>query len=467
MLDVRSAGVKSHSVTLEAAAVAGSTPGIETMRRRVTAADVRAECVRLGFDLVGLTDVRASDHEAFLRSWLEAGRHGTMAYLSREDAVDRRVRPDAAHPELRTAIVLGINYWNEPARSAVRTTSAARGEERASANDSLATAGPLADAQPTAEDPSRGIIARYARGRDYHKVIKSKLFALLRWLEQEVGRELPRARACVDTSPVLERELAQRAGLGWFGRSTMLLNPKHGSYFFLATLLVEFEFDELDAPFERDHCGTCNACVDACPTGALLGRDDNGAPVIDARRCISYLTIEHRGTIPLELRPLMGNRVFGCDICQEVCPWNAPKFVQLTREPAFAARAPSEPPFGVQIEPGASQSHPGTASPSLIALLETALDESAWDAFSLGSPIRRAGRTGFARNVCVGLGNWASPAAVPVLTRALSDAEPLVRAHAVWALGRVGSAEARAALSSLMSVETDVTVLEDLAAMQA
>jgi epoxyqueuosine reductase len=401
----------------------------------VTAADVRAECVRLGFDLVGLTDVRASDHEAFLRSWLEAGRHGTMSYLSREDAVDRRVRPDAAHPELRTAIVLGINYSNEPATDAARTT----------------------------DDVSHGIIARYARGRDYHKVIKQKLIALLRWLEQEAGRELPLARACVDTSPVLERELAQRAGLGWFGRSTMLLNPKHGSYFFLATLLIELEFDELDAPFERDHCGTCNACVDACPTGALLGRDDNGAPVIDARRCISYLTIEHRGAIPRELRPLIGNRIFGCDICQEVCPWNGPKFVQITKEPAFATRAPGEAPFGVQRDIRASGSHPGTASPSLIELLEMALDGGTWDAFSLGSPIRRAGRAGFARNVAVALGNWRSPTAVPVLVAALLDPEALVRGHAAWALGEIGSPEAWAALGASLAAECEPMAMEEVA----
>ncbi|HUH12480.1 MAG TPA: tRNA epoxyqueuosine(34) reductase QueG, partial [Longimicrobiales bacterium] len=175
------------------------------------------------------------------------------------------------------------------------------------------------------------MIARYARGRDYHKVVKKKLLELLRWLEGEVGRELPLARAYVDTGPVLERELARRAGLGWFGRSTMLIHPRRGSYFFLGSLLTELEL-EPSAPFEADHCGTCNACVEACPTGALLGRDASGAPVIDATRCISYLTIEQKGPIPPELRPLMGNRVYGCDICQEVCPWNAPKFVQITAE---------------------------------------------------------------------------------------------------------------------------------------
>ncbi|HSK19977.1 MAG TPA: tRNA epoxyqueuosine(34) reductase QueG [Longimicrobiales bacterium] len=397
-----------------------------------SAADVRRECLRLGFELVGLARVQPSAHGRYLRDWLAAGRHGTMSYLAREDAVERRLRPDVAHPELRSAIVLGVSYADDP------------------------------DADPV-PDAARGVIARYARGRDYHKVIKSRLLTLLRRLEEQAGTALPLARASVDTAPVLERELAQRAGLGWFGRSTMLINPKRGSYFFLATLLVELEFDEYDTPFERDHCGTCNACVAACPTGALLGRDESGAPVMDATRCISYLTIENRGEIPRELRPLIGNRIFGCDICQEVCPYTR-KFSRPSSEPAFASRGPGEAPFGVQLEAGVSTSHPGTRSPSLIALLETALEEEAWDSFSRGSAIRRSGRAGFARNVCVGLGNWGSPAAVPVLSRALSDPEPLVRAHAAWALGRVGSAEARSALSAYASVETDARVLYELAA---
>jgi epoxyqueuosine reductase len=386
---------------------------------------LRREAQRLGFDAVGVTDVRPSDHARFYRAWIGAGRHGSMEYLAREDAVAQRLRPEP----FRSAVVVALNYFS--------------GED-------------------TPADAARGIIARYARGRDYHKVLRRKLLALLSWLEAELGRELPLARAYVDTGPVLERELAQRAGLGWFGRSTMLLHPRRGSYYFLGSLLLDIELVP-DEPFTADHCGTCNACVTACPTGALLGRDASGAPVMDATRCISYLTIENRGPIPRELRPLIGNRVFGCDICQEVCPFTR-KFSAPSSEPAFAARAPGEPPVGVQIEAGASRSHPGTASPSLIALLETALDEAAWDAFSRGSAIRRSGRTGFARNVCVALGNWGSPDAVPVLVRALSDAEPLVRGHAASALGRVGSAEARSVLSAHASVETDAAVLEELSA---
>lgn len=331
---------------------------------------VRAEALRLGFDAVGITDVHPSDHAAFYREWLDKGRHGSMHYLERPDAVERRLHPERAWPGLRSAIVVA---WSYPA----------------GADD--------------AEDRSQGVIARYARGRDYHRVMKPKLLALLRWLEQETGRRLEQARAYVDTGPVLEREFARRAGMGWFGRNTMLLHPRRGSYFFLGTLLVEVEL-EPDAPFETEHCGRCNACVEACPTGALLGRDANGAPVMDATRCISYLTIENRGPIPVELRPLIGNRIFGCDICQEVCPFNR-------KLPSTASE-----------------------SASLVELLETALDDAAWDKYSRGSAMRRAGRAGFARNVCVGLGNAASPEAIPVLMRALNDADPLVREHAAWAL---------------------------------
>ncbi|MEX0892803.1 MAG: tRNA epoxyqueuosine(34) reductase QueG [Gemmatimonadota bacterium] len=396
------------------------------------AARVKAEALRLGFDAAGVAPIRASDHAAFYQAWIEDGRHGTMAYLARPDAVERRCHPERAWHGVRSALVVAHNYN--------------------SVSDDAASS-----------SPERAIIARYARGRDYHKVIRKKLLALLRWLEEEVGHALPAARAYVDTGPVLEREIARRAGLGWFGRNTMLIHPRRGSYFFLGSLLLELEL-EPDEPFVADHCGTCNACVEACPTGALLGRDANGAPVMDATRCISYLTIEQRGPIPVELRPLMGNRVFGCDICQEVCPFTR-TFSRPATEPAYASRAPGKPPFGVEPEPGSSSpSHPGTAAPSLIALLETALDEAAWNSFSRGSAIRRAGRAGLARNVCVGLGNWGAPEAVPVLTSALSDPEPLVRAHAAWALGRVDSAEARAALSSRFSVEPDESARAELAA---
>jgi epoxyqueuosine reductase len=393
----------------------------------VDAAAVKRHALAAGFDIVGVTRPRASDHAEFYKAWLAAGRHGEMAYLARADAVQRRLDPTASWPQLKSAVVVGLDYC---------------------CTDSVAEA---------EEDPSRGVIARYARGRDYHKVIKKKLLELLERLEADAGCELPAARAYVDTGPVLERELARRAGLGWFGRNTMLIDPRRGSYFFLATLLVELEL-EADAPFAADHCGRCNACVEACPTGALLGRDENGAPVIDATRCISYLTIEQRGPIARELRPLIGNRVFGCDICQEVCPFPR-KFSTPAADPSFASRGPGEPPLGVERLPSDGW-HPGTRSPSLIDLMS--MDEAGWEALSRGSALRRAGRPGFLRNVAIGLGNWGSPEAVPVLSAALSDTDPLVRGHAVWALGEIGVSEAVSALEVLESSESHPFVLAEL-----
>jgi epoxyqueuosine reductase len=221
----------------------------------------------------------------------------------------------------------------------------------------------------------------------------------------------------------------------------MLIDPSRGSYFFLGVVLVDAELPS-DEPFEPDRCGTCRACLDACPTGALLGRDAQGAPIMDATRCISYLTIEHRGPIPRELRPASENRVYGCDVCQEVCPVKR-RFADEAEERGYAARGPSQRPVGVQAEPAISAApHPGTSTPPLIELLETALDAEQWDAFSRGSAIRRAGRAGLARNVCVAIGNWLAGVeeppeeAVAALRAALEDEEPMVREHAAWALER-------------------------------
>jgi epoxyqueuosine reductase len=366
---------------------------------------IKAEALRLGFDLVGIAPVRPSDHGGLYTEWINAGRHGEMAYLARPDAVRNRLEPN---PQFRSAVVVALNYYSET----------------------------------THQTAEHAIIARYAHGRDYHKVIKNKLMQLLRFIEQQIVHELPLSRAYVDTGPVLERELARRAGVGWFGRNTMMINPKRGSYFFLGTLLLELEL-KYDAPFEQDHCGTCTNCVDACPTTALLGRHESGAPVIDATRCISYLTIEQRGPIPRELRPLIGNRVFGCDICQEVCPWNAPKFVQLSGENDFAAR-----------------SH--VVNRSLMQLMT--MNESEWDAFSQGSAIRRAKRAGFLRNVAVALGNLKIAEAIPVLTNALRDLEPLIRGHAAWALGQIGGDAAASALRDALTLECDAWVREELTA---
>jgi epoxyqueuosine reductase len=392
----------------------------------------------LGFSLVGVAPPDGSRHGEFYRAWLEGGAHGDMAYLARPDAVARREDLRGTLATVRSVVMVAHEYLTE------RDDSAGR-------------------------DESAGVIARYARGRDYHKVVEKKLRLLLAWLRETEGFT-GEGRAYVDTGPILERELAQRAGLGWFGKNTMLIHPRRGSWFFLGCLLLDLEL-AADEPVGADHCGTCTRCLDACPTGALLGRDETGAPRMDARRCISYLTIEHRGPIPRGLRALIGNRVYGCDICQEVCPFNL-RFAQPVDEAAFAARGPGQAPVGVDAPgpprlespsaPGATPWHPGTSSPALLDLMATALDEASWDAFSRGSAIRRAGRAGFARNVAIGLGNWGSPEAVPALVAALADPEPLVRAHAAWALGSIDSAEARHALEVHRGSETDPSVLAEL-----
>ena len=211
-----------------------------------------------------------------------------------------------------------------------------------------------------------------------------------------------------------------RAGLGWFGRNTMLIHPRRGSYFFLGVLLTDLPLPASE-PFDEEHCGTCRRCLDACPTGALLGRDESGAPVMDATRCISYLTIELKGSIPPELRPAIGNRVFGCDICQEVCPWND-RFAAPTTEPAYAPRSDLD-------------------GSSLIDLADRLLGMSGkgFGREFRDSPVSRARRNGLLRNVCVALGNWGSEDAVPVLERAAADASELVREHAAWALSRIGA----------------------------
>jgi epoxyqueuosine reductase len=287
------------------------------------------------------------------------------------------------------------------------------------------------------------VIARYARGQDYHGAIKKLLLELHGWIEASVEGPVE-GRVYVDTGPILEREMALRAGVGWFGKNTMLIHPKRGSYFFLGLLLLDLELDA-DAPFQEDHCGTCRTCLDACPTGALLGRDASGAPVMDAPRCISYLTIEHRGPIPVELRALMGNRVYGCDICQEVCPWNE-RFVQPAEDEAYRTRD-------------------GLDGPSLVDLAERllGLDESEFRALFRESPITRAKRAGLLRNVCVALGNWGAREAIPILARALADEEALVRGHAAWALGRVSTGEARESLLVAAKDEANGWVGQEIA----
>jgi epoxyqueuosine reductase len=374
---------------------------------------IRRRAGELGFSLVGITRLEPSEHMELYRAWIDAEHHGEMRYLAREDSVARRADLALTMEDAASLVLVAHEYFQ-------------------------------ADPPGVPDDRSRAVVARYARGEDYHHVVKRKLELLLAWLDERVEGGA-HGRAYVDTGPILERELARRAGLGWFGKNTMLIHPERGSYFFLGVLLVDIELPADDA-FTADRCGTCRACLDACPTNALLGRNEAGAPVMDARRCISYLTIELRGAIPTELRRPIGNRVFGCDICQEVCPWNE-GFARLAAEPAYTA-------------------NPELDGPALVELAERllALDESGFREAFRGSPLRRAGRAGLLRNVCVALGNWAAAAAVPALVRALADPDPLVRGHAAWALGEEGGAAALQALELRAPLESDASVLDELRA---
>jgi epoxyqueuosine reductase len=355
-----------------------------SIERRIT-----AQAYGLGFDLVGITTLGPATTAARFDEWLARGHAGEMAYLERgaEKRRDSR-RPVAG---ARSAVVVALDYGGR--------------------------------------EPS-GPVARYARGDDYHDVMETRLRQLHERVNEWAGREVP-GKPYVDTGPLLERDLARRAGLGWFGKNTMLINPRIGSFFFLGALLLDLDLAP-DAPFEAERCGTCTRCLDACPTDALV---EPG--VLDARRCISYLTIELRGDIPIELREPIGGLVYGCDICQDVCPWNA-RFSQPLREPAFAAR-------------GAL----GTRGARALAREILAMSAPEFSTAFKGSPMKRAKLRGLRRNAAVVLGNVGSVDDVPALAAALSDDEPLVRSHAAWALGRIGHAEALDALRDRRPNESD------------
>jgi epoxyqueuosine reductase len=340
---------------------------------------IEAQAYALGFDLVGITTLGPVGTAPAFDEWVAAGRAGEMHYLPRgaEKRRDTRLPYDGA----MSAIVVGMNYGG-------------------------------------AEPP--GPVARYARGDDYHDVMIGKLNALHAWLGEQVGAPV-RGKAYVDTGPILERDLARRAGLGWFGKNTNLINPRIGSFFFLGALLVELELPP-SAPFEADRCGSCTRCLDACPTNALVAPRE-----LDATRCISYLTIELKGAIPEELRGALGDLLYGCDICQDVCPWNE----------KFATALPEGSPFAPRGALGGKDAR--TLARELLAMSQ----EKFAAAFS-GSPMKRAKLRGLKRNAAVTLGNIGAGDDVDVLTRSLDDQEPLVREHAAWALACLADRWSRA-----------------------
>lgn len=359
-----------------------STNGSDNNRERVNivahsantiSERLKAQAYGLGFDLAGIAALGVPDTTPQFDAWLAAGNAGTMAYLHDAGAELRR-DARAPHPGATHALVVAMNYGGK--------------------------------------EPS-GPVAKYARGDDYHEVLREKLRELHRWLELETDQTI-NARPYVDSGPVLERDLAQRAGLGWFGKNTCLINPRAGSFLFLASLFVEFPLQP-DAPFEADRCGVCTRCLDACPTNALTS-----ARVLDANLCISYLTIELREAIPEPLRVPMHDLMYGCDICQDVCPWNV----------RFARELPDNSPYAEREVLAGKDAR--TLARDILGMTQEEFSR----AFK-NSPMKRAKLRGLKRNAAVVLGNIGTADDISVLERALEDAEPLVREHAQWALDLV------------------------------
>jgi epoxyqueuosine reductase len=334
----------------------------------------------LRFDSCRVAACSPPAHTGEFGDWLSAGAHGEMEYMARGEG--KRRDPQKILPGAKSIIVLALNYFQGVE---ARVSPANR------------------NAAGTAATTSTGRIARYAWGNDYHDVIAAKLDKIDNFLRELGGQQ----KCYVDTGPILERDHAARAGIGWHGKSTMLIDEKLGTWFFLAEILTTLELPP-DEP-ARDRCGTCERCINACPTGAITAPHK-----LDARRCISYLTIELKSSIPLELRPLIGDRIFGCDDCLDACPWN--RFAQVSHETAFAAR----------------RSTTGFALRDYLNLTDAEFRDLFRD-----SPIKRIKRRGFLRNVCVALGNVGTKEDLPALEVAAADHEPLIAEHAAWAIGRI------------------------------
>jgi epoxyqueuosine reductase len=356
---------------------------------------IRDEAKRLGFFKVGITSTRPLPLSAEYDEWLAQGMHGDMHYMARQAPM--RKDPGSILKNARSMVVLAMNYYS--------------GAELT--NHGL-----------------HGKISRYAWGDDYHIIVRKKL----RELQKSIDGNEPGVASLsyVDTGPVMEKVWGAESALGWIGKHSNLITREQGSWFFIGVILLDVEL-EYDSK-ERDHCGTCTRCIPACPTGAIV------APyVVDARLCISYLTIELRGPIPLPLRPLIGNRIFGCDDCQEVCPWN--RFAVQTGEAGFSHRA-------------------GNYMPELLSLSSITPEE--FEVRFKNSPVRRAKRDGFVRNVMVALGNSRSPEALPGLQLGIRDPSALVRGHAAWALKQIPGPAARQVLEQARLIERDPTVLREM-----
>jgi epoxyqueuosine reductase len=359
-------------------------------------ADLKSEAQRLGFDLVGIAPAVNPVGFSALQEWLDHGFAGEMQYMERRR--DAYAHPEGVLPGVRSVVMLGLNYRTE---------------------------------EPVDPAPAEGRVSRYAWGTtDYHTVLRQRLKQLSQFLKQRAPGS--RSRGIVDTAPLLERDFARLAGLGWFGKNTLLINKRRGSWMFLSGLLTDLEL-EYDSPHDTSHCGSCTRCLDACPTDAFE------APyVLDARKCISYLTIELRGPIPKPLRAGMEDWLFGCDVCQDVCPWN--RKAPTTNDPIF-------------------QPQPGLRPADAARWLQLSAED--FEREFADTPLSRPGRAGLLRNAAIVLGNSGDSAAIPVLLAALQDVEPLIRGAAVWALQQLGGDEVSQALKELAERETDPIVLDE------
>jgi len=368
---------------------------------------LQARAVELGFNRVGITRATpAPTLDAYLR-WIDAGYHAEMGYMARPDRIARRRDLNVIVPRAQSMIIVALDYHalNIP-------------------DDLL-------------RDPARGRFAAYAWGVDYHALMTPRLEALAAWLHDESRVDVAH-RVYVDTGAVLERSHAQQAGLGFIGKNTLLIHPQRGSYFFLGEIITDLTFDTYDSPARDSMCGRCTRCLSACPTDAFPR-----PYVLDARRCISYLTIEHKGRIDPALRPLMGNWIYGCDVCQDVCPWQ--RFSVPTREPDFYPRTLD------------------TVAPPLLDVL--ALDDATFKARYGHSAIARIKRARLVRNACIAAGNWGDESAIPALTRLLTDDDAQVRGHAAWAVYNIMGTDARARLRHLRDRDPDDGVRDELRAL--
>lgn len=360
----------------------------------------KEKAFELGFSMVGIVPAVPSKRlDAYLR-WIDSEHHGLMGYMARPDRIVRRQDLNVILPGVQSLVCVGLDYHTMRLPDEI------------------------------ALDPSRGRISNYAWGVDYHDVMTPRLKELAAWLQNAAAADVS-SRVYVDTGAILERDHAESAGFGFTGKNTMLIGPRRGSWFFLGELLttIPLQFDTIKQPMPG--CGSCHRCLDACPTNAFPQ-----PYVLDARRCISYLTIELKGGIPRELRPLIGNWIYGCDVCQDVCPFN--RFAQQTAELSFQAK------------------NWNVASPPLLDLL--AMDEDGFRQWFAHSPIKRIKRRRLLRNACVAAGNWGSETAVSPLTNLLTDPEPLIRGHAAWALLQIGTDGAKTAVSNALTHETDEEV---------